>query len=91
MDLPQIILLIAISLVAAVLVFLGIESILFLREAKQTLRRVDTILTDFEYLSRNLTQSTFTLGHLAESVRSGLEIAGVATKLVTSLTSKKKS
>ena len=91
MDLPQIVLLIVILVVAVVLVIIGVQLIFLIRDTKQTLKKVDSILGDVEFMSRNLTRSTLTVGHLVDSMRSGLELAGVASKLISSFTSKKKA
>ncbi|MEI6690218.1 MAG: hypothetical protein WCL07_00550 [bacterium] len=91
MDIPQLVLLIVILVVAIIFIIIGIQLIFILKDSKETLRKVDNILGDVEYMSRNLTRSSLTVGHLVESVRSGLELAGVATKAFSALTSKKQS
>jgi L-asparagine transporter-like permease len=91
MDISQIILLVVILLVSVVLIIIGIQLIFILKDTKKTLSKVDNILGDVEFMSRNLTRSSLTVGHLVDSVRNGLELAGVATKALSSLTSKKQS
>ena len=91
MDLPQIVLLVVILVVATILAVIGVQIIFILKDAKESMRKVDIILGDVEFMSRNLTRSTLTVGHLVDSVRSGIELAGVATKLVSAVTSKKKA
>lgn len=91
MDWTQIIMLIIIIVVSTLLIIIGVQLIFLLRDTKTTLNKVDNILGDVEFMSRNLTRSTVSVGHLVDSVRSGLELAGAATKMVSALTTKKQN
>ncbi len=84
MDLPQTLLLIIIVIISVILTVIGIQVIIILRDAKHSLRRVDNILEDTEYLTRNLTRSSATLSHLADGLKSGMKLVATITEFVSS-------
>jgi len=88
MDLSQIILLIVIVVVSIILVIIGIQIIGLLKDAKETLRKTDTILEDISFLSRSLTRGSSTISHLFASLESGMQLVGMVTKLVSPKTKK---
>lgn len=81
MDLPQTILLLVITVVAVILVIIGIQIIGLLKDAKETLHKTDMILEDVSFLSRSLTRGSSTISHLFTSLESGLQLVGMVTKL----------
>ena len=83
MDLPQIILLIVITVVSVILIVIGIQIIGLLKDAKETLRKTDLILQDLGFLSRSLTRGSSTISHLFTSLESGMQLVGMVTKLIT--------
>lgn len=87
MDLPQILLLTAIFVISAILTVIGIQIIILLRDARETLRRTNTLLSDLEFLSRSVTRAGSSLTHLSTGLQSGIQIVG----LVTNLLGKKKN
>jgi L-asparagine transporter-like permease len=89
MDLPQTIIIVLISIASLVLIIVGVELFFFLKKVNRSLTKIDRIIDDAELLSHNLTRSSLSLAHLVESMKSGLELAGLATRLLTSFTSKK--
>ena len=91
MDLPQIVLLVVILVVTVILTVIGVQLIFFLKDAKETLRKVDSILGDVQFMSNNLTRTSATVTHLVDGMKSGLELIGLATKLLGGATSKKKA
>ena len=82
MDLPQILLLIVIVVISAILVVIGIQIIGLLKDTKETLRKADAILDDVSFLSRTLTRSGSTIGHMVTGLESGVQLVGLLTKLV---------
>ena len=83
MDLPQIILLIVITVVSVILIVIGVQIIGLLKDAKETLRKTDLILQDLGFLSRSLTRGSSTISHLFTSLESGMQLVGMVTKLIT--------
>lgn len=83
MDLPQILLLIVIVAVSVILIIIGIQIIGLLKDAKETLRKIDIILEDVSFLSRSITRGSSTLSHMFTSLESGMQLIGMVTKLVT--------
>jgi len=80
--LPQIILLIVITVVSVILIIIGLQIIGLLKDAKETLRKTDMIVEDFSFLSRSLTRGSSTISHMFTSLQSGMELVGMVTKLV---------
>ncbi len=91
MDLSQTLLLIIIVVISVILTVIGIQVIIILRDAKHSLRRVDNILEDTEYLTRNLTRSSATFAHLTEGLKSGMQLVSTITEIVSSKSKSKKS
>lgn len=89
MDWIQIIILVAIILTSSILVIVGVQLIFILQDAKSSLRKLDNVLGDIEFMSHNLTRSSISIGHLIDSVKGTIELAGAATKVVSALTTKK--
>lgn len=81
MDLPSTFLLIIISILSIILIIVGIQLIGLIRDAKETLEKLDNILEDVGFLSRSLTQSSSTLTHLSEGLKSGMQLVGTITQL----------
>lgn len=90
MDLSQTLLLIIIIVISVILTIIGVQVIIILKDAKQTLRRMDNILEDTEYLTRNLTRSSATLTHLADGLKSGMQLVATITEIVSSKPKSKK-
>lgn len=88
MDLPQVVLLVVIVVVATILIVIGIQIIELLKEAKETLKKTDSILEDVGFLTRSLARGSSTLSHLATSMESGMQLIGLVTKLVGSKSKK---
>ena len=82
MDLPQILLLVVIVVISVILVVIGVQIIGLLRDAKETLKKTDAILDDLGFLSRTLTRSGGTIGHMVSGLESGVQLVGMLTKLV---------
>ncbi len=82
MDLPQILLLVVIVVISVILVVIGVQIIGLLRDAKETLKKTDAILDDLGFLSRTLTRSGSTIGHMVSGLESGVQLVGMLTKLV---------
>ena len=83
MDLPQILLLVIIVVIAVILTVIGVQLINLLKEAKTTLKKLDNILSDVEFLTNNLTRSSTTLSHLSEGLKSGMQLVGTIAQLVS--------
>lgn len=90
MDLPQTLLLIVIVVISVILTVIGLQIVIILRDAKHTLKRVDDILEDAQYLTRNLTKSSDSLNHLSEGFKSGMKLVGTITDLISSKSRAKK-
>ena len=82
MDLPQIILLIVIMVISTILIIIGVQIIGLLKDAKESLKKADTILEDLGFLSRSLTRGSSTISHLFTSLESCLQLVGMVTKLI---------
>lgn len=89
MDLPQILLLIVIIILSIILTIIGVQLIGLLRDSKSTLKRLDNVLEDIEFLTRNLTSSSSTLGHISDGLKSGMELVGTLTQLFNKSSKKK--
>ncbi len=89
MDLPQILLLIVIIALSVILTVIGIQMIALLKEARITLKKLDILLEDVGYLTRNLTRSSSTLGQLSEGLKSGMQLVGTIAKLISTPRKKK--
>ena len=88
MDLPQIILLTVIVVVSAILIVIGIQIIGLLKEAKETLKKTDSILDDVNFLTHSLTRGSSTISHMFTSLQSGMQLVGMVTKMVSSKSKK---
>lgn len=88
MDLPQILLLTAIFVISIILTIIGVQLIMLLRDARDTLRRADNLLSDLEFLSHSLTRTSTSFSHLASGLQSGMQLVSLVTGLLT--TNKKK-
>jgi len=89
MDLPQIILLLVIIVISVILIIIGVQIIGLLRDAKETMRRLDRALEDVEFLLHNFTRSTSSLTQISEGLKSGLEIASTVASLFAKKTKKR--
>ena len=83
MDLPQVLLLVVIVVIATILVIIGIQIIILLRDARETLKKADTVMGDVEFLTHNLTRSTSAFGHVVTGLESGVQLVGMMTKLLS--------
>lgn len=88
MDLPQILLLVVITIVSVVLITIGIQLIGLLKDAKETLRKADLVLEDLGFLTRNITRGGTAISGLLDSFKSGMQLVGLFSKLVTPKTKK---
>lgn len=88
MDLPQILLLLAIIVISIILTIIGVQIIILLRDARETLHKADRIMDNVDFLTSSLTRTSSTFSHLATSLQSGMQIVGLVTNL---LSSKKKT
>lgn len=82
MDLPQILLLVVIIVISTILVVIGVQIIGLLKDAKETLKKTDAILDDVSFLSRTLTRSGSTIGHMFTGLESGVQLVGMLSKLI---------
>ena len=89
MDLPQILLLIAIFVISIILTIIGVQIIVLLRDARDTLRKADRVVDNLDFLTTSLTRTSSTFAHLSTSLQSGMQIVGLVTNLLGN-TSKKK-
>jgi len=89
MDLPQILLLTAIFVISIILTIIGVQIIMLLRDARDTLKRADNLLGDLEFLSRSLTRTSSSFSHLASGLQSGMQLVSLVASLLTSNTKKK--
>lgn len=81
MDLPQIFLLVVIIVISVILTIIGVQIIGLLRETRETVRRLDKILEDAEFLTRNLTKSSSTIAHISDGLKSGVQLVGTISQL----------
>jgi len=88
MDLPQLLLLFVIFAVSVLLVVVGIQLFLLLKETRDSLRRVDHLLTDLEFLSRSFSSASSSLTHLSAGLQSGMQLVGLLSSLLTRKTKK---
>lgn len=84
MDLPQILLLTAIFVISIILTIIGVQIIILLRDARETLKKADHLLGDLEFLSRSFTKAGSSLSHLATGLQSGMQLVSLVTGLLTS-------
>jgi hypothetical protein len=82
MDLPQILLLVVIIAVGAILIIIGIQLITILRDARETLKKLDLVLEDLGFLTRSLTRGGTALGNMLTSLQSGMQLVGLVTKVL---------
>lgn len=83
MDLPQLVLMLVIIVVAVMLIIIGVQIIGLLKEAKETLHKTDLILEDVGFLTRSLSRGSSTLSHMFTSLESGVQLVSMVTKLIT--------
>ncbi|KKU89277.1 MAG: hypothetical protein UY18_C0001G0009 [Microgenomates group bacterium GW2011_GWF2_47_9] len=84
MDLPQILLLTAIFVISIILTIIGVQIIFLLRDARETLKKADNLLSDIGYLSNNLLRTSSGLSHLASGLQSGMQVVELVSKLLSS-------
>lgn len=89
MDLPQILLLTAIFVISILLTIIGVQIVILLKDARETLRRANSLLTDLEFLSRSVSRAGSSLGHLATGLQSGMQIVSLVSGMLTSKAKKK--
>lgn len=89
MDLPQILLLIAIFVISIILTIIGVQIIILLRDVRETLRKADRVVDNLDFLTSSLTRTSSTFSHLATSLQSGMQIVGLVTNLLGSSKKKK--
>ena len=68
--------------ISTILIIIGVQIIGLLKDAKESLKKADTILEDLGFLSRSLTRGSSTLSHVFTSLESGLQLVGMVTKLI---------
>ena len=90
MALPQILLLTAIFVISIILTIIGVQIIMLLHDSRETLKRVDHLLGDLEFLSRSLTRAGGSLSHLSTSLQSGMQLVTLVTGLLSTKTKKSK-
>lgn len=88
MDLPQILLLTAIFVISIILTVIGVQIIILLRDARDTLKKADHVVDNLDFLTTSLTRTSSTFSHLSMSLQSGMQIVGLVTKMLS--TPKKK-
>lgn len=82
MDLPQILLLTAIFVISIILTIIGVQIIILLRDARETLKKADRVVDNLDFLTTSLTHTSSVFGHLSTSLQSGMQIVGLVTKLL---------
>lgn len=89
MDLPQTLLLVAIFVISILLTLIGVQIIMFLRDARETLKKTDRLVSDLEFLSGSLIRTSSGFSHLATGLESGMKIVGLVSSLLTNKSKKK--
>lgn len=84
MDLPQILILIAIFVITVILTVIGVQIIILLRDARETLKKADHVVNNLDFLTSSLTRSTNMFSHLSTSLQSGMQIVGIVSKMLNS-------
>lgn len=84
MDLPQILLLIAIFVISVILTVIGVQIIILLRDVRETMKKTDHLIDNLDFLSSSIVHSSSTFSHLGTSLRSGMQIVGLVSKLLSS-------
>lgn len=82
MDLPQILLLTAIFVISIILTIIGVQIIILLKDARETLHRTNNLLTDLEFLSRSFSRAGSSFSHLSTGLQSGMQLVGLVTNLL---------
>lgn len=82
MDLPQILLLTAIFVLTVILTIIGVQVINILRDARDTLHKVDRVVDNLDFLTTSMVRTGSAFAHLGSSLQSGLQLAGLVTKLL---------
>lgn len=83
MDLPQLLLLLAIVTLTVVLTIIGIQLFFLLKESRETLRKADHIVDNLDFLTGSLVRTSSTFSHLSSSLQSGMQLVGLVSKLVS--------
>lgn len=89
MDLPQILLLTAIFVISIILTIIGVQLIMLLRDARDSLKRADRLLSDLEFLSHSLTRTSSSFSHLATGLQNGMQVVNLVAGFLTSSKKKK--
>ncbi|MFH2019165.1 MAG: hypothetical protein ABII80_00910 [bacterium] len=89
MDLPQTILLIAIFVISIILTIIGVQIIMLLRDARETLKKTDHLVSNLEFLSGSFMRTSTGFSHLASGLESGMKMVGLVSSLLTSKSKKK--
>jgi len=89
MDLPQTLLLIAIFVISIILTIIGVQIIILLRDARETLKKTDHLISDLEFLSGSLIRTSSGFSHLASGLESGMKMVSLVSSLLTSKSKKK--
>lgn len=82
MTLPQILLLLAIIVLTVLLTIIGVQVIYLLRDSRVTLKKIDNIVDNFDYLTTSLVRTSSTFSHLSTSLQSGMQLVGLVSKLI---------
>ena len=90
MTLPQTILFVILIILSIFLIIVGLQLISLLHEARKTLKKVDSLLTNIDFLIDNFTRSTNTLTQISTGLKSGLEIVSVVSQLFNHHSRKRK-
>lgn len=83
MDLPQILLLTAIFVISIILTVIGVQIMILLRDARETMKKADHLIDNLDFLSSSIVHSSSTFSHLSTSLQSGLQIVGLVSKLLS--------
>lgn len=90
MDLPQVLLLIAIVVLTVILGIIGVQIIFILRDSRETLRKADRVVDNLDFLTTSLVRTSSTFSSLGSSLQSGMQLVGLVTKLIGNSSKKKK-
>ena len=84
MDLPQVLLLTAIFIISILLTVIGVQIVILLRDARETLKKADRVIDNLDFLTTSLTHTSSMFSHLSTSLQSGMHIVGLVTKMLNS-------
>lgn len=90
MDLPQILLLIAIFILSIILTVIGVQLIMLLRDARDTLKKADNLLNDLEFLSHSFTRAGSSIAQLSSGLSSGVQLVSIVSSLLSNSSKSKK-